>query len=139
VAQQEILKSQTAPRPMGAYPHARRFGELLFLSGIGPRSAADNSVPGRTVGPDGRETSHDIRIQTRATIENVRKILEEAGSSLNKVVDITVFLTDMAGDFAAYNEVYAEYFQTIQPTRTTVGVTALPSPIAVEFKVIAAA
>jgi 2-aminomuconate deaminase len=139
VAQQEILKSTTAPRPMGAYPHARRFGELLFLSGIGPRSAADNSVPGRMVGPDGREVSHDIRMQTRATIENVRRILEEAGSSLSKVVDITVFLTDMAGDFAAYNEVYAEYFQDIQPTRTTVGVTALPSPIAVEFKVIAAA
>ena len=119
------IVSSRAPRPLGPYPHARRVGNLLFLSGIGPRHRETNSVP------DG------IEAQTRACIENVKSILEDAGSSLEKVVDVTVFLTNMERDFAAYNRAYAEYFGEIRPTRTTVGVVALPSPISVEFKVIA--
>ena len=117
--------SNRAPRPVGPYPHARRFGNLLFVSGIGPRhSKTDEIAPG-------------IEAQTRSCIENVKAILEDAGSSLEKVIDVTVFLTDMAGDFAAFNRVYGEYFGTIQPSRTTVGVVALPTPISIELKVIA--
>ena len=120
----EIL-SPRAPRALGPYPHARRVGGLLFLSGIGPRHPKTEQIP------DG------IEAQTRACIENVKAILEDAGSSLEKVVDVTVFLTDMKRDFAAYNRVYGEYFETIRPTRTTVGVVALPVPISIELKVVA--
>ena len=120
----EIL-SPRAPRALGPYPHARRVGGLLFLSGIGPRHPQTEQIP------DG------IEAQTRACIENVKAILEDAGSSLEKVVDVTVFLTDMKRDFAAYNRVYGEYFETIRPTRTTVGVVALPVPISIELKVVA--
>jgi 2-aminomuconate deaminase len=119
--------SSRAPRPLGPYPHARRLGNLLFLSGIGPRHRETEEIP------------EGIEAQTRACIENVKAILEDAGSSLTKVVDVTVFLTDIDRDFAAFNRVYAEYFETLQirPTRTTVGVVALPVPISVELKVIA--
>ena len=119
--------SSRAPRPLGPYPHARRLGNLLFLSGIGPRHRETEQIP------------EGIEAQTRACIENVKAILEDAGSSLEKVVDVTVFLTNIDGDFAAFNRVYAEYFETLQsrPTRTTVGVVALPVPISVELKVIA--
>ena len=117
--------SPRAPRPVGPYPHARRFGNLLFVSGIGPRDRATDAVPA------------GIEAQTRSAIENVRVILEDAGSSLEKVIDVTVFLTDIAGDFAAFNRVYGEYFGRVLPTRTTVGVVALPTPISVELKVIA--
>ena len=119
--------SSRAPRPLGPYPHARRLGNLLFLSGIGPRHRETEQIP------DG------IEAQTRACIENVKAILEDAGSSLEKVVDVTVFLTDIDRDFAAFNRVYAEYFETLQsrPTRTTVGVVALPVPISIELKIIA--
>jgi 2-aminophenol/2-amino-5-chlorophenol 1,6-dioxygenase subunit alpha len=130
----DVIRTDRAPKPVGPYPHARRVGDMLFLSGIGPRKPVTGEIPGRL--PDG---THDIEAQTRACIENVKTILEEAGSSLEKVLDVTVYLTDMKGDFDRFNNVYAEYFGTIQPTRTTVGVDSLPTPIAVELKVIAAA
>jgi 2-aminomuconate deaminase len=119
--------SSRAPRPLGPYPHARRLGNLLFLSGIGPRHRETEQIP------------EGIEAQTRACIENVKAILEDAGSSLEKVVDVTVFLTDIDRDFAAFNRVYGEFFEAMQsrPTRTTVGVVALPVPISVELKVIA--
>ena len=129
-----IIRTDKAPKPVGPYPHARRVGDMLFLSGIGPRKPVTGEIPGRL--PDG---SHDIEAQTHACIENVKTILEEAGSSLEKVVDVAVYLTDMKGDFERFNKVYAEYFGKIQPTRTTVGVDSLPTPIAVELKVIASA
>ncbi len=121
------IVTSRAPRPLGPYPHARRLGNLLFLSGIGPRHRETEQIP------------EGIEAQTRACIENVKAILEDAGSSLEKVVDVTVFLTDIERDFAAFNRVYREYFETLdmQPTRTTVGVVALPVPISVELKVIA--
>jgi 2-aminomuconate deaminase len=121
------IVSARAPRPLGPYPHARRVGNLLFLSGIGPRHRETEQIP------------EGIEAQTRACIENVKAILEDAGSSLEKVVDVTVFLTDIDRDFAAFNRVYAEFFEMPQsrPTRTTVGVVALPVPISVELKVIA--
>ncbi|PYQ66356.1 MAG: 2-aminomuconate deaminase [Acidobacteria bacterium] len=121
------IVSSRAPRPLGPYPHARRLGNLLFLSGIGPRHRETEQIP------------EGIEAQTRACIENVKAILEDAGSSLEKVVDVTVFLTNIDRDFAAFNRVYAEFFETLQsrPTRTTVGVVALPVPISVELKIIA--
>ncbi len=130
--------SKKAPKPVGAYPHARKVGNLLFLSGVGPRQPEDNSIPGGPVrDKNGQPQNYDVELQTRAVIENVRRILEEAGSSLEKVFDITVYLVDMDRDFAIYNKVYAEYFTDIQATRTTLAINALPTPIAVEFKVIA--
>jgi 2-aminomuconate deaminase len=119
--------SPRAPRPVGPYPHARRFGDLLFLSGIGPRDRATDSI------------AEGIEAQTRSAIENVRVILEDAGSSLDRVIDVTVFLTDLARDFAAFNRVYGDYFGEIRPTRTTVGVVALPTPIVIELKIVAEA
>ena len=119
--------SSRAPRALGPYPHARRVGNLVFLSGIGPRHPKTEQIP------------EGIEAQTRACIENVRVILEDAGSSLSKVVDVTVFLTNVERDFDAYNRVYGEFFGEIRPTRTTLGVVALPSPISVELKVIAEA
>lgn len=121
------IVSSRAPRPLGPYPHARRLGNLLFLSGIGPRHRETEQIP------------EGIEAQTRACIENVKAILEDAGSSLEKVVDVTVFLTNIDRDFAAFNRVYAEFFETLQsrPTRTTVGVVALPVAISVELKIIA--
>jgi len=123
----DVIKTDRAPKPVGPYPHARRVGDLLFLSGIGPRDPKGGPIP------------KGIEAQTRACIENIRVILEEAGSSLDKVLDVTVYLTDMKGDFDRFNEVYAEYFGHVQPTRTTVGVDSLPTPIDVELKVIASA
>ena len=132
-----VVRSERAPAPVGPYPHARRVGDFLFLSGIGPRTPGTGEIPGLTRDEAGKVTGHDIEVQTRACIENVKAILEDAGSSLDKVVDVAVYLTDMQGDFARFNQIYAEYFGTIQPTRTTVGVDSLPTPIAVELKVIA--
>jgi len=129
--------ASSAPRPVGAYPHARRMGNLLFLSGIGPRNPTTNEVPGTKKNPDGTTASYDIEAQTRAVIANLARILDEAGSSIERIVDVTVFLTDMESDFPTFNRVWAEYFSTIQPTRTTVGVDSLPTPIAIEFKAIA--
>lgn len=135
--QSDRLYSAKAPEPVGPYPHARRAGKLLFLSGVGPRRRGSPEIPGVTLDAEGRILSYDIEAQCRATFENVRLILEEAGSSWDKLVDVTVFLTDMQRDFAAYNRLYAEYFRDNQPCRTTVEVAALPTPIAIELKCIA--
>jgi 2-aminophenol/2-amino-5-chlorophenol 1,6-dioxygenase alpha subunit len=132
-----VIRTDKAPKPVGPYPHARRVGNFLFLSGIGPRTPGTGEIPGLIRDGAGSVIGHDIEIQTRACIENVRTILEEAGSSLEKVFDVTVFLTDMQRDFDTFNKVYAEYFAEIQPTRTTVGVDSLPTPISVELKVTA--
>lgn len=133
----EKIDSAQAPEPVGAYPHARRVGNLLFLSGVGPRRRGSQEIPGVMLDANGKVISHDIEAQCRSVFENVRLILEDAGSSWDKLVDVTVFLTDLQGDFAVYNRVYAEYFKNNQPCRTTVEVTALPTPIAIELKCIA--
>ncbi|HEX9986156.1 MAG TPA: Rid family hydrolase [Thermoanaerobaculia bacterium] len=138
-ATNQAIRTDRAPKPVGPYPHARRVGDFLFLSGIGPRKPVTGEIPGLLRDAAGSVLGHDIEVQTRACIENIRIILEEAGSSLEKVLDVTVYLTDMQGDFERFNKVYAEYFGQIQPTRTTVGVDSLPTPIAVELKVIASA
>jgi 2-aminophenol/2-amino-5-chlorophenol 1,6-dioxygenase alpha subunit len=135
----DVVRSERAPSPVGPYPHARRVGDFLFLSGIGPRTPGTGEIPGILRDGAGSVIGHDIEVQTRACIENVKAILEDAGSSLEKVIDVAVYLTDMQRDFARFNQIYAEYFGTIQPTRTTVGVDSLPTPIAVELKVIASA
>ncbi len=131
------IESMKAPEPVGLYPHARRVGNLLFLSGVGPRKRGSQDIPGVRLDSRGNITSYDIEAQCHSVFENVRVILEDAGSSWDKLVDVTVFLTDMKRDFAAYNRLYAEYFKDNQPCRTTVQVTALPTPIAIELKCIA--
>lgn len=133
-----IINTNKAPAPVGSYPHARRVGDLLFLSGVGPRQPNTNAIPGGPIkDAEGRPLNYDIAAQTEAVIKNIGLILEAAGSSLDKVVDVTAFLVDMDRDFPGYNDVYAKHFQSIQATRTTIAITALPTPIAVEFKVIA--
>lgn len=134
----EAIRTARAPKPVGAYPHARRVGNLLFLSGVGPRDARDDSIPGNVYGADGKLVAYDIEAQCRAVFANVRAILEASGARWEDLVDVTVYLTDMARDFAAYNRVYAEHFTTAQPCRTTLGITALPTPIAIELKCVAA-
>lgn len=133
----DTLHSQKAPEPVGAYAHARKVGNLLFLAGVGPRKRGSPDIPGVYTDTEGAIVAHDITEQTEAVIENVKIILEEAGSSLDKVVDVMVFLTDMGRDFHKFNVVYEKHFKGIQATRTTVEVGALPTPISVEFKVIA--
>ncbi|MHB8425990.1 MAG: RidA family protein [Gammaproteobacteria bacterium] len=133
----ENTESLRAPEPIGPYPHARRVGNLLFLSGVGPRKLGSKDIPGVKMDPKGNILSYDIEAQCRSVFENVRLILEDAGSGWDKLVDVTVFLTDMKRDFAAYNRLYAEYFRDNQPCRTTIEVTALPTPIAIELKCIA--
>lgn len=135
----DAISAADAPRPVGSYPHARRVGDLLFLSGIGPRNAADDSVPGNEHDADGRLTAHDIRAQTHAVIANVRAVLEASGAGLDDLVDVTVYLTDLVHDFSDYNSVWAEYFPdpARAPCRTTLGITVLPRPIAIELKCIA--
>lgn len=137
----ESFESARAPEPVGAFPHAKQVGHFLFLSGIGPRVRGSKDIPGVTLGADGKVASYDIETQCRAVFENVRLVLEDAGASWSDIVDVTVFLTHMKKDFPAYNQLYAEYFAgegKPNPTRTTVEVTALPTPIAIELKVIAA-
>lgn len=136
-AKSGAIDAGSAPEPVGAYPHARREGEFLFLSGVGPRKRGAKEIPGVTLDKNGNITAYDVETQTRSVIENVKTILEAAGSSLEKIVDVQVFLTNMKKDFATFNKVYAEHFTHIQATRTTVEVGALPTPIAVEFKVVA--
>jgi 2-aminomuconate deaminase len=131
------IESARAPEPLGAYPHARRVGNLLFLSGIGPRRRGSREIPGVRLRPDGTVESYDIEAQCRSVFENVRAVLEDAGARWEDLVDVTVFLTDMRRDFPAYNRLYAEYFAGARPCRTTVEVTALPAPIAIELKCIA--
>ena len=135
----EAILSSRAPEPVGPYPHARRVGDLLFLSGVGPRERGSKSIPGVTLDEKGQIISYDIEIQCRSVFRNVRYILEEAGSNWEKIVDVTVFLTDMKKDFETFNRVYAEFFRDNKPCRTTVEVNALPTPIAIELKVIATA
>ena len=129
--------SDKAPKPVGAYPHARKEGNLLFLSGVGPRNKNSNEIPGVDLDKDGNVISHDIEVQCHAVFNNIRIILEESGSKWDNLVDVTVFLTDMERDFDKYNRIYADYFKSNQPCRTTVGVTSLPTPIAIELKCIA--
>ena len=126
-----------APEPVGAYPHARCVGNLLYLSGIGPRVRGQRAIPGVTLGDDGRVIAHDIETQCRSVFDNVRTVLEEAGSSWDRLIDVTVFLTDMTSDFDKFNAMYADYFSTNRPCRTTVEVSRLPTPIAIELKCIA--
>jgi 2-aminomuconate deaminase len=134
------IHAAAAPRAVGNYPHARRVGDLLFLSGIGPRDPSTNAIPGNESFADGRVRAYDIRAQARAVLANVRSVLEASGARWEDLVDVTVFLTDMARDFQAWNEVWAEHFPdpARAPCRTTVGITALPTPIAIELKCIAA-
>jgi 2-aminomuconate deaminase len=135
------FESSRAPEPVGAFPHAKRVGDLLFLSGIGPRMRGSKEIPGVTLDSVGNITSYDIEVQCRAVFENVRLVLEDAGATWQDIVDVTVFLTDMKKDFPIYNRIYAEYFAghcKPNPTRTTIEVNALPTPIAIELKVIAA-
>jgi 2-aminomuconate deaminase len=134
---ENLINSAKAPEPVGLYPHARRVGNLLFLSGVGPRERGTKDIPGVTLDGSGEIVSYDIETQCRSVFKNVRYILEDAGSSWEKIVDVTVFLTNMKDDFAAYNRIYAEYFAENQPCRTTVEVNKLPTPIAIELKVIA--
>jgi 2-aminomuconate deaminase len=129
--------SSRAPEPVGAYPHFRRVGNLLFLSGVGPRIRGSKDIPGVIVDDRGEIVSYDIETQCRSVFQNVRYILEDAGSAWENIVDVTVFLTNMNDDFATYNRIYAEYFSDNKPCRTTVEVNALPTAIAIELKVIA--
>ena len=131
------IDSQRAPEPVGAYPHARRVGNLLFLSGVGPRKRGERAISGVQLGEQGQVVSYDIEVQCRLVFENVRLILEEAGSQWDNLVDVTVFLTNLEQDFSAYNRLYAEHFKGNQPCRTTVGISRLPTPIAIELKCIA--
>lgn len=133
----ESINSERAPEPVGPYPHARRVGDLLFLSGVGPRERGKKEIPGVELDASGDVISYDIEAQCRSVFQNVRYILEDAGSSWDKIVDVTVFLTNMKDDFDVYNRLYAEYFADNRPCRTTVEISSLPTPIAIELKVIA--
>ena len=136
----DVVHASGAPKPVGVYPHARRVGNLLFLSGIGPRDPGDNSIPGNDYFADGRVRRYDIEAQARAVFANVRAVLASSGARWEDLVDVTVYLTDMARDFKAYNAVWAEHFPdpATAPCRTTLGITALPTPIAIELKCVAA-
>ena len=133
----QIINTNKAPEPVGLYPHARKVGNLLFLSGIGPRNPKDNSIPGLELDQDGNIIKYDIEAETHAVFANVKAVLEASGSSWDKMVDVTVFLTNMKKDFPVYNKIYGEYFKEVQACRTTVEVKSLPTPIAIELKVIA--
>ncbi|HTC26510.1 RidA family protein [Dyella sp.] len=134
----DVVRTDTAPAPVGAYPHARRVGHLLFLSGVGPRQPGTNVIAGNVHDADGKLVGYDIEQQCRQVFANVRAVLEASGARWEQLVDVTVFLTDMARDFPVYNRLYAEYFKGIDACRTTLGITALPTPIAIELKCIAA-
>lgn len=129
--------SEQAPAPVGPYPHARKSGDFLFLSGVGPRLSGSNEIPGNRYGDDGTLVEYDIELQCRTVFSNIKNILESSGASWHDLVDITVYLTDMKADFETVNRVYAEYFIDNKPCRTTVEVNALPTPIAIELKCIA--
>ena len=137
----DAIHASGAPKAVGHYPHARRVGNLLVLSGIGPRDPATNAIPGNEYFADGRVQRYDIAAQARAVFANVRAVLEASGARWEDLVDATVYLTDMERDFAAYNAVWAEFFPDAAnaPCRTTLGITALPTPIAIELKCVAAA
>jgi 2-aminomuconate deaminase len=131
------ISSDKAPEPVGPYPHARKVGNILFLSGVGPRKKGSKQIPGVTLDSNGNISSYDIEQQCHSVFQNVRYILEASGSRWENLVDVTVYLTNMKNDFAIYNKIYAEYFKVSQPCRTTVEVNALPTPIAIELKCIA--
>jgi 2-aminomuconate deaminase len=134
----EVVRTDAAPAPVGAYPHARRVGNLLFLSGVGPRQPGTNAIPGNVYDAQGKLVDYDIEQQCRQVFANVRAVLEASGARWEHLIDVTVFLTDMTRDFAAYNRLYAEYFKGVDACRTTLGITALPTPIAIELKCMAA-
>jgi 2-aminomuconate deaminase len=131
------INSSRAPEPVGLYPHAKRVGDLLFLSGVGPRERGSKKISGVELDEKGNIISYDIETQCRSVFQNIRWILEEAGSSWDKLIDVTVFLTNMKDDFETYNKIYAEYFKDNQPCRTTIEIKSLPTPIAIELKCIA--
>lgn len=133
----EIFNSGKAPEPVGLYPHARRVGNLLFLSGVGPREKGTKKIPGVELDENGNILSYDIETQCRSVFQNVRWILEDAGSKWENIVDVTVFLTNMKDDFKTYNRLWAEYFAENPPCRTTLEINCLPTPIAIELKVLA--
>ena len=133
----EKFESQKAPEPVGAYPHARKVGNLLFLSGVGPRERGTDKIPGVVLDENGNVISYDIEAQCHSVFKNIKTILEEAGSSWENLVDVTVFLTNMKDDFTTYNRIYAEYFKECQPCRTTIEINCLPTPIAIELKCLA--
>ncbi len=134
----EAFNSDQAPEPVGLYPHSRRVGNLLFLSGVGPRERGQSKIPGVELDREGNIISYDIEAQCHSVFKNVRLILEAAGAKWEDLVDVTVFLTNMKDDFKTYNRIYAEYFKDAQPCRTTVEINSLPTPIAIELKCIAA-
>jgi 2-aminomuconate deaminase len=134
---QRKIVSERAAEPVGAYPHARQVGNLLFISGIGPRERGKKAIPGVTMDDAGNVLGHDIAEEARSVFRNIRFILEDAGSTWENIIDVTVFLTDIKRDFARFNEVYREYFGGVEPCRTTLEVSRLPTPIHVELKVIA--
>ena len=134
---EDKINSGKAPEPVGLYPHARKVGNLLFLSGVGPRQRGSKNIPGVNLDENGNIVSYDIETQCRSTFQNIKYILEDAGSGWDKIVDVQVFLTNMKDDFTTYNRVYAEYFKDNQPCRTTIEINCLPTPIAIELKVIA--
>ena len=131
------FNSQNAPEPVGSYPHAQRVGDLLFLSGVGPRERGKKEIPGVTLDKNGKISSYNIEAQCHSVFANVKAILEDSGSSWDNLVDVTIFLTNMEDDFKTYNQIYAEYFKDNQPCRTTVEINCLPTPIAIELKCIA--
>jgi len=133
----EKISTNKAPKPVGLYPHARRVGNLLFLSGIGPRTPGTDEIPGLKLDKNGNYLEFDFEAQCRSVFDNVRIVLEESGSSWANLVDVTTFLVDMKRDFQTYNRIYAEYFKDNQPCRTTVAINSLPTPIAIELKCIA--
>jgi 2-aminomuconate deaminase len=133
----EIIKTNDAAKPLGAYPHARKAGNLLFLSGIGSRNAVDNKIPGLELDNDGNIVKYDIEAECHSCFANVKAVLEASGSRWENIIDVTVFLTNMKKDFPVYNQIYSDYFTTVQACRTTVEVKSLPTPIAIELKVIA--
>jgi 2-aminomuconate deaminase len=133
----EIINTKDAAKPLGAYPHARKVGNLLFLSGIGSRSAKDNTIPGLKQDENGNIISYDIEAECHSVFANVKAVLEASGSAWENMVDVTVYLTNMKKDFPVYNRIYGEYFSNVQACRTTVEVKSLPTPICIELKVIA--
>lgn len=137
IPKEELLYSDRAPKAVGSYPHARKVGNLLFLSGVGPRKLNSKTIPGVELDEEGNIVSYDIETQCRSVFDNVRYIVEDCGSSWENIVDVTVFLTNMKDDFKTYNKLYAEYFKDNQPCRTTCEINCLPTPIAIELKVIA--
>ena len=133
----EKFNSDRAPQAVGLYPHARKVDNLLFLSGVGPRKSGQKEIPGVNLNESGEIENYDIETQCHSVFENIRFILEDAGSSWDNIVDVQVFLTNMKDDFKTYNKIYAEYFKGNQPCRTTIEIKSLPTPIAIELKVIA--